>query len=353
MESTMTLEEVRRIDPSGMYDLLRKFPLQVEEAVSIGTQTPLKLRKTGITSILLCGMGGSAIGGEFLRTYLAGELSVPFLINRNYTLPAFVGPHTLVIISSYSGNTEETEAAHKEAKRKHARLLCISSNGLVEKAARRDKSPFIKIPGGLPPRAALGYSFFPLLLALQRAGFIRNQKRDIAETVSLLHTLADRYGNPEEETNQALRLARELQNRIGVVYSGTDRFDAVNVRWRGQIAENGKSLMWGHVVPEMNHNELVGWHVLRDQMKEMQVVLLRDIQDHKRVGVRLDLTKQILGGYTNRITEIRSEGRSPLARMFSLIVLGDWVSMYLAVLHGVDPTPVAVIDRLKHELANI
>jgi glucose/mannose-6-phosphate isomerase len=347
----MTIDDIRRQDPSGMYDLLANFPHQVEEAVAIGTNTPLTVPARGIDAVVLCGLGGSAIGGDLLRSYLADEMKVPFLVNRHYTLPAFVGPRTLVVISSYSGNTEETNAAHRIARKRRARLLCISSNGTTEQLARKAKSGFIKIPGGLPPRAALGYSFFPLLIALQRLGVVRNKRREIRETLALLRTLAQRYAAPEG--NPALDLAAQLKHRVAVLYSGPERFDAVNVRWRGQIAENGKSLAFGHVVPEMNHNELVGWSVLREQMREMQVLLLRDRADHPRVKIRMDISRQILAGYTDHIAEVWSEGHSPLARMFSLIHLGDWVSLYLAVLHQVDPTPVEVITRLKNELARI
>ena len=138
-----------------------------------------------------------------------------------------------------------------------------------------------------------------------------------------------------------------------MVYSSTERFDAVNTRWRGQIAENGKALAFGHVLPEMNHNELVGWKALRNQMSEMHVIFLRDRMDHPRVQLRMEITRKLIGEYTGHITEIWSEGRSLLARIFSLVYLGDWVSFYLAILHREDPTPVAVIDYLKQELGKI
>jgi len=349
----MTLDDIRAVDPSGMYELLRAFPSQVREAVAIGRSTPLRLRTTGVRQIVLCGLGGSAIGGDLLRSYLAGELRVPFLVNRHYTLPKFVGPQTLVIISSYSGNTEETTTAHREAVRRKTRMLCISSNGSTEKLARRHRTPMIKIPGGLPPRAALGYSFFPLLIALARLGFIPDKGSDIRETIALLEKTTAEYAAPDPNTNRSLQLAEQLHGRLGVIYSSTERFDAVNTRWRGQIAENGKALVFGHVLPEMNHNELVGWKALRDPMREMQVLFLRDRQDHPRVQARMDITRTIIHQYTERVTDVWSEGTCLLARIFSLVSLGDWTSLYLAVLHREDPTPVAVIDHLKQELAKL
>lgn len=350
----MTFEEIFAIDASNMYGLIKKFPGQVTEAVAIGNQfTSRKFKTREIQQIVLCGLGGSAIGGDLLKSYLADELAVPFIVNRNYTLPRFVGRRTLVIISSYSGNTEETNAAHREASKRRAKILCISSNGAVEKLAKAKRTPLIRIPGGLPPRAALGYSFFPLLITLSKLGFVKNKARDIRETIQLLEEKSAAFGNPDPSNNPAVRIAEQLRKRLGVVYSSTERFDAVNTRWRGQIAENGKSLLFGHVLPEMNHNELVGWRTLVDQMREMQVLFLRDKGDHKRIQHRMDITKSIINDHTSHITEVWSEGNSLLARIFSLVYLGDWVSYYLAILHGYDPSPVEVIDQLKNKLAKV
>jgi glucose/mannose-6-phosphate isomerase len=349
----MTIEEIQAVDPSNMYGLIQAFPRHIEEAMTIGYQAPLRLATRGVRNIVLCGLGGSAIGGDFLRSYLADDLAVPFLVNRHYTLPAFVGPATLVIVSSYSGNTEETTTAFREALRRKARILGISSNGTTAKMALSKGLPLITIPGGLPPRAALAYSFFPLLIALSRLGFITDRRKDMRETIALLSRKAVEYADPGSETNLAHRLARQIAHRLVVLYSSTERFDAVNTRWRGQLAENAKTLAFGHVLPEMNHNELVGWKSLTELMRDTQVLFLRDREDYRRVQVRMDVTKAVLAGYTERVTEVWSEGRSLLARIFSLVHLGDWTSFYTAILHGIDPTPVAVIDHLKHELGKV
>jgi glucose/mannose-6-phosphate isomerase len=349
----MTFEEIFAVDTSNMYKLIRGFPAQVSEAVTIGNRTKLRLKARGIEHIVLTGLGGSAIGGDLLRSYLGGELRIPFIVNRHYTLPAFVGPRSLVIVSSYSGTTEETVAAHREAMKRRAKILCISSNGTIEQLARKKRSPMITVPGGLPPRAALGFSFFPLLIALSNVGLISRKHRDIKETLELLAVKATEYGTPDPATNKALQLAGLLKGRIGVVYSSVERFDSVATRWRGQMAENAKTVMFGNVLPEMNHNELVGWKVPKEQMSRMQVVFLRDKSDHSRVQIRMDITKQIIAQYTSNITDVWSEGTSLLARMFSLVYLGDWVSYYLAILHQEDPTPVRVIDYLKEELGKV
>jgi glucose/mannose-6-phosphate isomerase len=334
-----------------MFDLIRQFPDQIRRAVEIGRSVQLPRRLRTIDTIVLTGLGGSAIGGDLLRSTLAGELRVPFLVNRHYTLPAFVGRRTLVLVSSYSGGTEETISAHREALRRGATILAISSGGITGRLAARHRAPWIQIPGGLPPRAALGYSFFPLLIALGRLGLISDKTREIGETVRILDRLSSEYAVPDPSTNRALQLAERLRKRIVVVYSSADRLDAVNTRWRGQLAENAKTLAFGHVIPEMNHNEIVGWRAPHAQMQELQVIMLRDRGDHPRVQKRIQITTSILSSCTPNISEVWSEGASPLARVFSLVHLGDWTSVYLAVLNGEDPTPVAAIDHLKQELA--
>ncbi|MDH4069007.1 MAG: bifunctional phosphoglucose/phosphomannose isomerase [Ignavibacteria bacterium] len=347
----MTFEELFSVDRSNMFRLLKQFPDQVREAVAIGNSAGLRKRIRAVKQIVLTGMGGSAISGDLLAGHLADSLRVPLTVNRHYSLPKFVGKETLLIVSSYSGGTEETISAYKEGSRKGAQVLCITSGGRIGSMARAKRHMQITIPGGLPPRAALGYSFFPLLIGLSRFGLVPRKSKEIRETIQLLDERSSTYGNPDPSTNKALQVAENLRNRVGVLYAGTGMPGAVATRWRGQIAENAKAMAWTHVVPEMNHNEIVGWRIPQEQLKETAVLLLRDRGDHKRVQRRMDLTRGILADTSLHINEIWSEGTSPLARMFSLIYLGDWVSYYLAILHGIDPTPVITIDHLKAELA--
>lgn len=334
-----------------MWELLDRFPQQIEDAVAIAEAARLPRLKSRVSSIVVSGLGGSAIGGDLLRTYLAEELSVPFVVNRHYFLPEFVSSNSLVVISSYSGNTEETIAAHDDAIKRKAQVLCITSNGETESLARKNGHPLIKIPKGYPPRAALGYSFFTILITLSRLGCVKSKAKEIRETIVLLKRKSATYTKFRSSSNEALRIARFLKGKLPVIYSATENLDSVNLRWRTQLAENAKVLAFGNILPEMNHNELVGWKVLRSLMKEIAVVFLRDRKEHPRVRVRLDLTRSIVSKYTPHVVEIQSEGKSRLARMFSLVYLGDWVSYYLALLNGEDPTPVEVIDYLKTELA--
>ncbi|MCX6144468.1 MAG: bifunctional phosphoglucose/phosphomannose isomerase [Ignavibacteriales bacterium] len=347
----MTFDKIRKSDPADMFRCVVDFPLQVEEALRIGAGASLSVASDSVRSIVLTGMGGSAIAGDLLRSYLAEELRIPFLVNRSYSLPGLVDRNSLVIVSSYSGNTEETIASYRDAIRRKAAVLCITTGGEAERLASKHGHSCIKVPPGLQPRAALGYSFFPLLLALSRMAFIRPRPADISETVAALKKKSQIYADLKSPENNALQMAKRLQGKLPVIYSASDRFDAVNVRWREQICENSKHLAFGHVLPEMNHNEIIGWKVDRELLKKIGVVMLRDVGTHPRVRVREEITKSIIRKKASVVLEAWSEGTSLLARTFSLVYTGDWVSYYLAILNNEDPTPVKVIDYLKGELA--
>ena len=345
----MTNERIEQYDKSNMRRLLAEFPGQISDAVRIGKSVKIPYTASDIDAIVITGLGGSAIGGDVLRSYLSKDLPIPLIVNRHYVLPEFVNSRTLVIVSSYSGNTEETLSAHHDAIKRRAKVLCISSDGETSALATKHGQPLITLPKGYPPRAALGYSFFPSLIALTKMKLVASKEKEINETISLLKKKSKVYSSLTG-SNRAMEIAIHLYTKLPIVYSSTDRFDVVNLRWRGQLAENAKVLAFGNVLPEMNHNELVGWKVLRRIMQDMAVIFLRDKGDHERVQIRMGITKEVVDQYASSVTEIHSEGTSLLARMFSLIYLGDWVSFYLSILNGVDPTPVKIIDYLKNEL---
>lgn len=347
----ISTETIKRIDPSDMFRCISDFPAQVEEAVGIGTQAGLQDLKGPFSSIVVTGMGGSAIGGDLLRSYVSQELGIPFQVNRSYLLPGHVSKSTLVVVSSYSGNTEETLSAYKTAREKKAKILCLTTGGEVLRLAEQHGNSVIKVVPGLQPRAALGYSFFPLLLALSRLGLLRNQDRDIKETIDLLWKFSRQLASYRNRTNKAIRIARALHGRLPIIYSATEHLDAVNVRWRGQISENAKQLAYGNVLPEMNHNEIVGWNVDRTLLKKTAVLFLKDKGVLDRVRLREEITRSIVRRHAGKVLEVSSEGSSLLARMFSLIYLGDWMSYYLAILNRQNPTPVKVIEYLKGELS--
>ncbi len=343
---------IRQVDQQDMLKLLFTFPEQFRHAVEIGNSFDFHLSDDPIKNIVFSGMGGSAIGGNLIISYFGDELEIPAIVNRNYYLPQFVDSSSLVVVTSFSGNTEESLSSYEDAKSKGAQILCITSGGTLKQKARQDKTPVITIPDGVPPRTALGYLSIPAIFSLMKAHLVGDKTADFEETILLLQKKAKVY-SPDSTSNPALNLAQKLQAKIPIIYSTNDLLDIVALRWKGQFSENAKVLAFCNVFPELNHNEIVGWEQLPALLKNFQIIYLHDLQDHPRNNRRMDISKEILEQVTNPIIELETEGKSKLARLFSLIYFGDVVSYYLAILNGVDPTPIEKIQYLKNQLAKL
>jgi glucose/mannose-6-phosphate isomerase len=342
---------INSIDKSNMFDVLMKFYEQIDTAVKIVENTNFSdFDKTELRNIIITGLGGSAIAGDLIRSFTYDEIKIPVFINRNYSLPNFSDKNTLVIVSSYSGNTEETISAYKEAIANKCRIICLTSGGEIERIARKNKNICIKIPGGLQPRCALGFSFFSLISIFNEFGFISNKSKEIKSTIEVIKKGSKVYSDLNTEKSPAIKLAAAIKGKLPIIYSSADILDVVNLRWRGQISENGKILAYGNLYPEMNHNELVGWNLNKNILKNTVVFFLQDKSDNDRVKLRMKITKDIIKNYTSNIISVESTCESKLERIFDLIYLGDWVSYYLAILNGTDPTPVKVIEELKQNL---
>jgi glucose/mannose-6-phosphate isomerase len=322
------------------------------DATAIGEAFELDRSVLGARQIVWTGMGGSAIGGDVLRAVAGEHLNVPMSINRDYHLPKFVDEDTLVIAASYSGNTEETLAAVAEARERGAKLLGIATGGELHDVFVKSGMPFITIPGGMQPRVGLIFLFAPLLIALSRLEYIDWEAiADAhAETGAAFAGLIAEY--QQEEENPALDLAEGLHHLLPVVYA-SNHLEAILVRWRAQINENAKTLAFFHVLPEMNHNEIVGWYHPTDVLKRTHVVFLRDTDEAPRMSTRLEITEQMLRdeGCAKKVSVHWSRGESRMARLFSLIVFGDFMSYYLALVNGADPSPVDRITRFKDTLS--
>jgi glucose/mannose-6-phosphate isomerase len=352
----MTLEALRASDPADMYSAIRDFPRQIRTGVELGRSGPL-VDRTGIRQVLVLGMGGSAIGGDLFRSYVSSfdeRNGVDVVVARGYTPPA-ASDGTLVVASSYSGNTEETIEAYERARTSARSVLVLTTGGRIASLAGQYGHPTITPPGGLQPRAALAYGFFPLAYSLAvkaelfGAAVREETERGIEETLALIETLGAEYGTGPGTANAAWALAESINGRIPVIYSGPS-LDSVNLRWRGQIQENAKHLAFGNVLPEMNHNEINGWLNPSELARRFAPIFLHDRGDHERIARRLEVTRRIVGEYSGPTTAIASRGESFLARIFSLVHLADWTSYYLAVMNGRDPMPVPVIEDLKVEL---
>ena len=347
------LKLTEKYDRSGMLGVIESFPKQCLEAKSIGLAFNLpESYRIPYRSIICTGLGGSAIASDILRSYLWHETRAPIFVNRNYLLPAFADEETLVIVSSYSGSTEETLSAYRDARRKKARIVVVTTGGDLKRLAEKHAVPVIAIPKGIQPRCATGYMFFPALILLSKLGLVKDASREIDETIKILDGIRrDTAGfEVRARDNIAKKAALALYDKFPVIYASQDYMDCVVTRWRGELAENAKTLSSGHLFPEMNHNEIVGWENPKKILKNFVAVLLRDFLDHPRISRRMDVTKRLIKKEGFCVAEVFSKGRSRMARIFSLIYIGDFVSFYLAILNRVDPTPVERIAYLKKEL---
>lgn len=325
-----------------MKELVASFTAQLRQAMDIGEKTIFATNGLEIRNVLITGLGGSGIGGSIIAQLTEQEVRVPVSVNKDYFLPAHVGKNTLVIVSSYSGNTEETLQAMDIALERGARVVCVSSGGKVIEIAKERGLDHIVIPSGMPPRACLAYSFTQLFYVLNGFGLIGSGfKEDLEASIHLL--------DHEEEhiCSEAYYLAEKLHRKIPVIYSQAN-YEGVCVRFRQQINENSKMLCWHHALPEMNHNELVGWTQPNDKLA---VVFFRNEDDYERTQKRMELTKEIVLKYTPYVFEVYSKGKTALQRSLYLIHFGDWVSWYLSEIRSIDATEVKVIDYLKGELA--
>ncbi len=324
-----------------MKDLVQKFTAQLKEAKQIAEKAVVFEGKN-IQNIVVTGLGGSGIGGTILSELISYKCKVPIIVNKDYFLPGFVNENTLVIVSSYSGNTEETLSALNEAIAKKAQIACVTSGGKILEIAKQHQFDFIEIPGGRSPRACIGYSLVQLIKILVVKGFApASLFADLDKTIELLDKEISTIKHESEQ------IAKKLLNKITVIYS-LGSCEGAAVRFRQQINENGKMLCWHHVLPEMNHNELVGWTTRNENII---VVTFHTSFDYGRTKKRYEVCKPIFEKYSSGVIDIEAKGVSKLEQFFYLINVGDWISCYLADLKGIDAVEVKVIDHLKSELA--
>jgi glucose/mannose-6-phosphate isomerase len=327
-----------------MYDLIEAFPKHLKEAVDIGRSADLKKSEKTFTNVVITGLGGSGIGGRIAGQMVAQEATCPIEVYSNYYLPAYVGSDSLVIASSYSGNTEETLAAMNEAIDRGATVACITSGGKMLEIAKDNGLDHIIIPGGNPPRTMLAYSLTQQFILLNHFGIAKTDVTD--QLVGASEMLVRDHAAIQ---SLAQEITATIKGKRVVIYSEAST-EAVCVRFRQQLNENSKELCWHHAIPEMNHNELVGW---AGGSKDIAVVLFRHESDHERSQIRMGINKKIFAKYTDTTVEVWSKGDNQVERQFYLINLGDWVSWYLADANGVDPIEIEVIDMLKGELAKV
>jgi glucose/mannose-6-phosphate isomerase len=327
-----------------MNDYINDFSNHLREAIEIANNTTLSPYTKEIRNILICGLGGSGIGGTIVSDIISSKVNIPIAATKDYSIPNFVNEHTLVIANSYSGNTEETLYALEKCQARGAEIAVITSGGKLKTIAEENKYNNIIIPGNQPPRAMFGYAFTELFFMLNHYGIIDDSfKSDFDKAITLIDT------EKMDIQKQAMNLAKKMYKQTPVIYVAKG-FEGVAVRFRQQLNENSKMLGWHNVVPEMNHNELLGW---RTNVDDLAVVYFRNKCDYDRNQIRMDINKKVISKFTSNISEIWSKGDSLIENSLYHISVGDWTSWYLSEMNNVDAIEIDVIDFLKGELAKI
>lgn len=346
------IERIAMIDKANMLDGLARFPEQIKEGLAIA-ETTERLNFIKIDNVVVAGMGASAISGDIMASLFRDKLDVPLVVNREYDLPKWVNKDTLVICISYSGNTDETLSSFKIAFQKKCKIICISTGGKLQDFAEKRQVPFVKIPAGIQPRAATAYLLFPSIIFLKKIGLLKTAiDADIQETISVTRDFVTMNNKVmPEETNLAKQQAKKFFTSIPQIY-GWGIYTPIAIRWRHQLNENSKVIARTDIAPDCNHNDIVGWSANPEVSKKFTCVLFRD-KDEETVDMttRLNFMRDLFQNTAGTVLEVSPKGKSQLAKMMYLMCLGDFTSCYLAVLRGIDPSPVDIISELKRRLA--
>ena len=338
---------VEKYDPQNQYDVLKNSYKQIEFAWN--NQFDLsKVKKENFNKIVVTGLGGSAISGDLIQNYLHKELNLPYFVNRNYFLPRFADRNTLITVSSYSGNTEETLSVFNEAIKKGCSIVCITTGGKAGEIAKDNGIPVINIQPGFQPRYALGLSFFSLLRVLQELQLIADQSETVAKVINIWKNKAIELS---AEDNTAFILAKSLIGYIPLIYSAADITSAAGYRLKCQFNENSKLHAFHNVIPELNHNEIIGWESFVEKQFQTKLITIVDEEYSPQIKRRFEITAELAAKSGAEVISLKSEEKEFKLRLLELIYLGDWISYYLAVLRGFDPTEIENIDILKKRLS--
>ncbi len=330
-----------------MLELVMSLPDQIAQGAREACDVPLRVlgKSRRLDSVAVAGMGGSGIGARIVQGLLVDECRVPVSVCSDYDIPAAMSARTLFVAVSYSGNTEETLSAYTQARKRGCRIIAVTSGGELGQSAAKAAYPVIAVPAGMPPRAALGHLFTTLLVSLERLGVCKSHQRGLEEAVRLMRNRRKSW------LARARTIAKHLDGRLPIVYSTSRMLDAVADRWRCQFNENAGVLCHTNSFPEQNHNEIVGLGRPEHPGRNVVVAALLDRETHSRTRYRLESVLDIAAAGYYLAMRIESEGRSRLARVFSLVMLGDLVSVELARLAGKDAMEISRIDELKRRMA--
>ena len=344
-------EVYARLDPSRFRERIAGLPDQCWQAWREGSAFRLPDTHAGVQAVAILGMGGSAIGGDLIAGLATLESGPPVTVCKDIRLPGWIGGKTLAIVSSYSGNTEETIAMYRQAKERGACLVAITGGGALAQLAQQDGVPVFTVTYRGEPRSALGYSFGVPLAFLCNLGLLADKGDELVRAVQTLRDLAVALapGVPKAQ-NPAKTVAASLHDRLPVVY-GAGFLAAATRRWKTQLNENSKVWAFSEELPELGHNAVEGYALPRQVKEQAFVVLLHSYLLHQRISLRYQVIEEMLAQNGTLYNQLEGTGDTPLAHLLSTVMLGDYVSYYLAMLNQVDPAPMPAIDHLKERLA--
>ena len=341
----------QRFDRSGMLDHLHGFSEHCQRAWGKVLELELPRGYSDVSNVIIVGMGGSAIGGDIVRRLALAESKVPISVRRDYGLPAFVDQNTLVIASSYSGNTEETVSAFTESLRTAAKKVVVTSDGKLKQLAENEGIPTFVVDYQAPPRAAFPYNFVPLVGIFQKLGLLADKSADLQEAVDILNKLSrDLIETVPLASNPAKQLAVKVWGHVAVIY-GAEMFSEVARRWKTQFNENSKAWAFFEDYPELNHNAIAGYEFPSEARERLFVLMLRSPSLSQRSLLRYEATAELLAKSAVGYELAETRGESALAQVLSLVLLGDYCSYYLAMLNEVDPTSIDAINFVKQYLS--
>jgi len=340
-------EYVSAYDPENQFQVLKDTYKQIEFAWKNEFNLD-KLKDKKFNSIMISGLGGSAIAGDLMLNFLKDELKVPLLVNRNYSLPLFVNESTLVVVSSYSGNTEETISVLEQAIKRNCSVVSITTGGKIEEISLKAGIPVVKTLPGFQPRYALGVSFFSLLKVLQTLGFIEDQTPVVTEIMENWKTQGVELS---ADDNPAFKMAEEIDCSIPFIYSYADFNSAAGYRFKCQFNENAKLHAFSNVIPELNHNEIIGWELFDDEDHEYILINIVDKDYPEQIKKRFQITTELCEGSNISFIEIEGSLSSAKLRLMEVVYFCDWVTYYSAILDELDPTEIDNINILKKRLA--
>ena len=349
--TALTRDAIAQVDRNNLLADILALPEHLRDALwRVESASGLMEEWDSAGGLIVAGMGGSAIGGGLARAALSDHASRPIAVSRAYGLPPWATPETTVLCASYSGNTEETLACYEAAGFVGARRVVVTSGGKLAEQARADGVPVIPVPGGFQPRAAVAYLTVATLEVAALCGVAPRMTSEVDVAASHMQELVAEWGpDGDEETALSKKIARGLVGTVPLI-AGAGLTAPIAYRWKTQINENAKAPAIHGELPELDHNEIVGWEGIGD-LGPFSAVFLDDEDLHPRIRSRIELTEWLLGPNASATFRVETRGGNAVERVFSLVLLGDLVSLYIAVLRGIDPTPVTVIERLKEQLA--